>query len=157
MKRAIALFTIFSVCILALPAFAGHGACTASTQDCLDSYCAKLANVGWAGFQGEYNEEAGTFTLTAVEPGSPAVKAGFEVGDVIHAWNGVEFASMNEDDWKTSEKERVPGSVSKYSLTRDGKEMTLAVTLGKMPEDMVAQKIGNHMMTHAQVASNEVQ
>lgn len=64
---------------------------------------------------------------------------------------------MSEGDWKTSEKERVPGSVSRYTFTRDGKDMTLAVTLAKMPEDMVAQKIGNHMMSHAEVAGNDVQ
>lgn len=157
MKRFIALITVISVVVLALPAFAGEGTCTASTQECLDKYAAKMTTIGWAGFEGEYNEEAGTFTLTAITPASPAEKAGFEVGDQLHAWNGIEFASMSDEDWMNSAKERTPGDVAKYTLTRDGNEKTIKVTLVAMPEDMAAQKIGGHMMTHAQVASSEVQ
>ncbi len=157
MKRVIALLTILSIAVVALPAFAGHGECTASTQECLDKYAAKMKTHGWAGFDGEYNDESGVFTLTAVTPESPAAKAGFKAGDLLHAWNGIEFASMSEEDWMKSAKERSPGDLAKYTLTRNGKEKTLKVTLVEMPEEMIATKIGTHMMTHAQVASAEVQ
>jgi S1-C subfamily serine protease len=157
MKRVIALLTVLSIVVVALPALAGHGKCTASTQECLDKYAAKMGKTGWAGFEGEYDEESGIFTLTAVTPDSPAEKAGFMPGDKLHAWNGIEFASMSEDDWTKSAKERTPGDVAEYTLTRHGKEKTISVTLAKMPEEMVAKKIGTHMLTHAQVASNDVQ
>lgn len=157
MKRAIALLTVFSVVLLALPALAGHGKCTASTQECLDKYAAKMKTIGWAGFEGDYDEESGIFTLTAITPDSPAEKAGFEAGDKVHAWNGIEFASMNEEDWAQSSKKRTPGDVAAYTFTRNGKEKTLEVTLAQMPEDLVAKKIGSHMLSHAQVASAEVQ
>jgi len=157
MKRVISLITVFSICVLALPAFAGEGPCTASTQECLDKYAAKMTTTGWAGFEGEYSEETGIFTLTTVIPESPAEAAGFKAGDMLHAWNGIEFASMNDDDWMNSAKERTPGDIAKYGVTRGGKEKTIKVTLAQMPEDMVAEKIGSHMMTHAQVASSEVQ
>ena len=64
---------------------------------------------------------------------------------------------MSEEDWMKSAAERTPGAVAKYAFTRNGYEKTLSVTLAAMPEEMVAKKIGGHMMTHAQVASNEVQ
>ena len=157
MKRAIALLTVLSIIVVALPAFAGHGKCTASTQECLDKYAAKMKTNGWAGFEGEYSDETGIFTLTVVAVESPAEKAGFKTGDQLHAWNGIEFASMSEEDWMKSAAERTPGDVAKYELKRGGNEKTISVTLVEMPEDMVAKKIGGHMMTHAQVASNEVQ
>lgn len=158
MKRVIALLTVLSIAVIALPAFAGEkGECTASTQECLDKYAAKMTTYGWAGFEGDYNDETGVFTLTAITPDSPAEKAGFQTGDQVHAWNGIEFASMNEEDWKKSAQERTPGDVAKYTFTRNGKEKTLKVTLAAMPDEMVAKKIGSHMMDHAQVASAEVQ
>jgi hypothetical protein len=38
-------------------------------------------------------------------------------------------------------------------VKRDGNKQEVAIVLGEMPEEMVAKKLGKHMIEHAQVAS----
>jgi len=151
MKRSLAVLSLVAVVALALPAFAGgDGECNYSAQECLNKYAAKLTQMGWAGFDGDYNEEKGIFTVTAIETDSPATTAGFRVGDELYAWNGHKFIDMSEEDWKASMKERTPGATADYAFYRDGKSKDLKVTLASMPEDKMASKIGAHMLTHAE-------
>lgn len=154
MKRFSTLMVVILIAAVATPALAGEGhKCTASTQACLDKMAAKMANYGWAGLDGDYSEEKGIFTVTTVFEDSPAVAAGFQEGDILFAINGRKFADMSEEDWKTVQSERVPGATVTYALKRDGQKKEVEVTLTKMPENLVAEKVGKHMMEHVTVAS----
>lgn len=153
MKRLSVLFAAAAILSLSVAATAGEGECTASTQECLDKIASHYANSGWAGLEGDYSEEAGTFTVTSVVAHGPAAEAGLKKGDVVYGINGVKFASMGEDDWATSKAERVPGATAKYMIHRGSHEKEVDIVLGTMPEEMLAKKVGGHMMDHAQVAS----
>ena len=151
MKRFSVILAAAAVLGLSATAFAGEGPCTASTQECLDKMAQHYTNYGWAGLEGDYNEEEGYFTVTSVS--GPAVEAGVMEGDVVYGINDMYFAKMSDEDWKASKAERVPGATANYMIKRYGHKEKVAIVLGEMPEEMVATKLGGHMLDHAQVAS----
>jgi S1-C subfamily serine protease len=154
MKRFSTTLAIVLIVALASPVLAGEGhKCTASTQECLNKMAQKMANYGWTGLDGDYNEEKGIYTVTSITADSPAGTAGVQTGDILFAINGQEFADMTDDDWKAMKSVRVPGATVTYTLKRDGSKKEIDIVLAAMPEDMVAKKIGKHMMEHATVAS----
>jgi C-terminal processing protease CtpA/Prc len=153
MKRFSTILAVVAVLGLSAAAQAGEGHCTAATQDCLDHMAADLSHTGWAGFEGTYDDANGTYTVTGVVAGSPAEEAGVMAGDVLYGVNGATFAKMSDEDWKATKAERAPGKTAKYMVKRDGKKEEVAIVLAEMPQDVVAQKIGKHMLEHAQVAS----
>jgi serine protease Do len=72
--------------------------------------------------------------VAAVLPDSPAVAAGLQPGDVIVAWNGKAVGDPRELGlavaWsKIGEKARV-------TVKRNGKDLTLTVTVGQRPEQI---------------------
>ena len=151
MKRFSIILAAVAVIGLSATAFAGEGPCTASTQECLDGMAAHYANYGWAGLEGDFNEEEGLFTVTSVS--GPAAEAGVMEGDVVYGINDMYFAKMSDEDRKASKAERIPGATANYMIKRDGHKEKVAIVLGEMPEDMVSAKLGGHMLDHAQVAS----
>ena len=151
MKRFTLILAAVAVLGLSTAAFAGEGPCTATTQECLDKMAQHYASYGWAGLEGDYNEEHGYFTVTSVT--GPAAEAGVLEGDVIFGINGQKFAKMTDEDWKASKAARVPGATANYMVKRDGHKEEVAIVLAEMPQEMVAKKLGKHMMDHAQVAS----
>ena len=155
MKRIPLLLTALAVVALSgATALAGeHAACTASTQACLDKMASYLASAGWAGMEGEYDEEKGLFTVNAVADRSPAAAAGLHAGDVIYGVNGQKFAKMDEADWAAYRETRVAGNEVVYLVKNAEGKREFALTLAHMPEDLVAKKLGKHMSEHAQVAS----
>jgi S1-C subfamily serine protease len=154
MKRALGLLTAVLVLGLATASFAGEkGECTASAQECLNKMATKMANYGWTGLDGDYDEANGLYTVTSIYDNSPAVAAGFELDDVLVGINGQKFKNMSDEDWEKLSAVRVPGATVTYLVKRDGEKREIGVTLTKMPEDILATKIGHHMLDHVTVAS----
>lgn len=151
MKHFSLILAAIALLGLSTAAYAGEGPCTASTQDCLDKMAQHYANYGWAGLEGEYSEDHGTFTVTSAT--GPAAEAGVMEGDVIFGINGQKFAKMTDEDWKASKAARTPGATANYMVKRDGHKEEVAIVLAEMPEEMLAAKLGKHMLDHAQVAS----
>ena len=158
MKRAIGVLTVVMMMAVGAPAFAGDASkCSASTQDCLNYMVKNLDNRGWVGI--EMNDKGGTgmMIVTKVIDGSPAQKAGFEVGDTLVAVNGVAFSDENEKQLKDIQYAMTPGADFTYTVSRRGSRVDLDVELGDLPDSVKAQWVGSHMMDHAelQMASNE--
>lgn len=78
--------------------------------------------------------------IVVVEPlkGSPAEKAGLKPGDVIVKIDDYKVKdNVEQDDLQAAVKEivkRKPGDKIKIGIKRDGKDMTLEVTVGKRSE-----------------------
>jgi carboxyl-terminal processing protease len=78
--------------------------------------------------------------IVVVEPfkGSPAEKAGIKAGDVIVKINDFKVKdNVEQDDLTEAVKEIVkqkPGTKIKVGIKRDGKDMTIEVTVGKRSE-----------------------
>jgi len=158
MKRAIGVLSVVMVMVIAMPAMAGDGhKCTASTQDCLNHMVENLNNRGWVGIEMDNEGGVDKTVITKVIVGSPAEKAGFEVGDTLVAVNGVAFSEENEKQLKDVQHAMTPGADFTYTVSRKGSKVDLNVELGELPDDVKAQWIGHHMMEHAEVqmASNE--
>jgi len=152
MKRRNWLVLPALLAVIAPLAFAGGGyKCTKTTQECLDMMVSNFKAHGWVGLELD-KTEAGALTVKAVVPDSPAQAAGFKVGDVLVAINGVKYADENESALMAVKKEMAPGKKVTYTVSRDGASKYLNVTLAEMPSEVLAQIIGAHMIEHAQVA-----
>ena len=73
--------------------------------------------------------------IAAVEPNTPAQRAGVLPGDVITAVNGTTIASPR--DLADQVAEVKPDTAAKLTIIRHGKPMTLAVTVAEMPSQKV--------------------
>ena len=158
MKRLVGLLTVVIVVAMVMPAVAGEGyACKASTQDCLNKMANSMNNRGWVGLELDNHGGMDKMVVTKVVEGSPAEAAGFKAGDTLVAVNGVGFSEDNEKKLKDIKYAMKPGADIKYTVARHGSKVDLDVTLAKIPENVRAEWIGNHMMDHAemQMASAE--
>ena len=155
MKRYAALLALALVAALAIPALAGgQGKCTYDTQTCLNKMAASAKDYGWAGLKTEKNEQGMYTLIVGVDPGSPAEKAGVKAGDVLIALNGIDLNEKNMDALKKVENK--PGLTMNYKIRRGESVQQFAVVLVAMPEEAWAQRVGVHMLEHAQVATAEM-
>ena len=69
--------------------------------------------------------------VAQVEPGSPAAKAGIEIGDVINGVDGQAIKDSRELARRIAAM--APGTVTKFGVLRAGQGKTITVTLGKLP------------------------
>jgi C-terminal processing protease CtpA/Prc len=130
---------------------AGHDEkCTESTQTCLNMMAAELANKGWTGIEMDKDEVSGLMKITRVVPDSPAKAGGFREGDLLFAVNGIELNDANKKLLYENRKTMTPGQTAVYVVQRAGQKVEIKVTLAKVPESVLAQWIGGHMIDHAQ-------
>ena len=78
--------------------------------------------------------------VSQVEDGSPGAKAGLKIGDVVTEINGEKVTDAGQLQVEVGQKR--PGTIVKLGLIRDGKTMTLPVTLEAMGS---RDKTGNEM------------
>jgi predicted metalloprotease with PDZ domain len=123
--------------------------CTASTQECLNYMVANFHNKGWVGIELNKDTETGTMTVTRIVPDSPAEEAGFQEGDVLVALNGVRLGGQDEQAVAEAHKKMQIGHRVTYTVDRAGVKKDLNVLLGKIPDSVLAQWIGAHMLEHA--------
>ncbi len=151
MKRSWFILAIAALALSVVSVVAGEGyKCDASTQDCLDQMAANLQKKGWVGIKLDETDD-GRLEITEVIADSPAVKAGFMAGDILVALDGIEFAEENHEAMMKAKKAHHPGSKVTYTVERNGKTRDLNVKLAKVPQDVLAQWIGGHMLQHADV------
>ncbi len=131
----------------ALPLAAGDYKCNESTDTCLKMMAEKLRGRGWVGIEMDEAED-GTLTVKKVIPGSPAEAAGFQAGDALAAMNGVRFSKENEASLKETYKSFTPGNTVNYTVARGDSEVDLEIKLASLPETVMAQWIGQHMLEH---------
>lgn len=71
-----------------------------------------------------------------VREGSPADKAGLKDGDIILEMNGQKVQSF--DQMRANIATKVPGTVVRMKVNRNGEVVNLNVTLAEMPDDILA-------------------
>ena len=151
-RRALWVLAVMLALAFALltTAFAGdYSKCTMSTQECLDHMTAKFKEHGWMGIEMEIDDETSVRTIIRVIPNSPAEKAGFQIGDVLVALNGIRFGKEHEETlMKVRDRQMKPGSEVTYTVARSGYERQIPVTLAAAPPDVLAIWIGRHMLEH---------
>jgi serine protease Do len=79
--------------------------------------------------------------VTQVEPNSPGARGGLKTGDVITALNGKAISDSGELQVEVGQKQ--PGTTIKLEVMRDGKSVTVPVTLEAMgSRDKIAEAGG---------------
>ena len=147
MKRALSIAAALLLLVSAIPAMAGdHKKCDQPAEACLKAYTESLQNRGWVGIEMDTNDD-GTMQIVRVVPDSPAESAGFKAGDVLASFNGVAYKDDNKQALKEATKAMKPGKTVTYTVVRNGSEKDLKVELGTIPETVMAQWIGQHMLT----------
>jgi S1-C subfamily serine protease len=150
MKRSVLILSVVALALSTAAAVAGGYKCNASTQDCLDQMAAHLQKTGWVGIKLDETEN-GRLQVTEVVADSPAIAAGFKKGDVLVAMDGIRYADENQEAMMKAKEQQHPGSQVTYTVERNGKARDIQVTLAKVPQDVLAQWIGAHMLQHAHV------
>jgi len=133
--------------VLLLPA-AGVPAgepCDISASPCLVKLVEKLKTRGWVGIEMDVSKE-GAWRITVVLPDSPAKKAGLAVGDVLRELDGVPYRKDNMAELDKIYQMLVPNRTVTYTLERQGKILKVPVKLAKVPEQLMAQWIGHHVL-----------
>lgn len=146
MTRRMGWTLVASFLTLSLTAAAGEKAhCTKQAGECAKAMHENLAKAGWLGIETEKSDK-GAVTVKAVTPGSPAVAAGFQPGDVLVAINGVQIADGNKEALMAAKKSLVAGSSGRYTVLRQGAKKDLTARLVAPPRTVLAQWIGEHML-----------
>src|SRR5687767_12167150 len=104
----------------------GGTAAMAGGERCQQA-AAHLAARGWLGIETE-KDAGGAYHVSSVAPGSPADQAGFAVGDVLVALNGVPLRADNQDAVKKAKQELGVGKAATYTVARNGAERRLTAT-----------------------------
>lgn len=152
MRREVRVLAMVAIVGLAASGFALDASkCTSSTQDCLNYMSRNLENRGWVGI--EVDDEGGIAQMfvSNVVKDSPADKAGFNRGDLLIAVNGVVFAESNKKKIRDIQYAMKAGDDVVYLVGRRRAKKELRVELGPLPDTVIAQQIGEHMMDHAEV------
>jgi membrane-associated protease RseP (regulator of RpoE activity) len=145
MRRTWWIIPVLLLATVSLSMFAGDTSkCSAGTDDCLKKMVQKYQQAGWLGIEKEKGPDGPV--VAAVVPGSPAEAAGFKAGDVIVAINGVDINDANKEALKKATANSAPGAEMTYTVRRQGALAKLTVRLGKVPDDVMAQWIGEHML-----------
>ena len=157
MRKWIGMITL--AMLVVAPVLAGsYEKCDGDTQECLDHMAKKMSNSGWVGVDLDTDKATGGYRLEAVVEGSPAESSGLRAGDVVVAVNGVRAAEEDEGEamWM-AHKQAGPGQSVTWTVIRSGREKDISITLARMPADMLARYLGEHMMQHATPEMAEAQ
>lgn len=119
--------------------------CSYDIHECLNWMAKHYGERGWAGMN--LDVDGYTYKVTAVRVGSPAEKAGIEVGDLLVAINGVEIAEENSEKLLPIRESMKPGAEFTYTVKRNGKRRNVECVLVAMPVEVVAEQIGMHLLT----------
>ncbi len=79
----------------------------------------------------DYSEEIAGVKLSGIMPGSPAERAGLLAGDVIVRFGEKEIRNIYDYTYALGEKK--PGDRVVLVVKREGKDVSLDVTLGSRP------------------------
>jgi S1-C subfamily serine protease len=133
-------------------ALAGGSKCTEQHASAdYQKMAEKMAAKGWLGIDTEKNASGG-YTVSAITKGSPAEKAGFQVGDVLVALNGVKLSDDNKDAIYKVKSTLGPGKAVNYTVARAGSEKQINATLAEVPREVLAEWLGEHVLDHTTVA-----
>lgn len=147
MKKALVLICVLALAAMVAPLAAGEEKCSEDAATCLRHMADKLKTRGWVGLELDHTAE-GAMVVKKVIGDSPAQAAGFQAGDVLAALDGVAYGEENKAALKAAYAKVIPGHTVTYTVRRGGESIDLPVELAKLPETVMAQWIGHHMLAY---------
>ncbi len=129
----------------ATAASAAEPKCDADAESCVKWMIQNFENKGWIGIELDY-EKGESPRIVRVLGSSPAQAAGLAPGDVLVALDGVAYATATEDQLREAKEVMVPGHEVTLTVERAGETLDVPVTLGRIPQNVLAQWIGTHLL-----------
>ena len=124
--------------------------CPEKATTCAEMMKEKFSQRGWVGINMDYDKERGVTVISNVVANSPAEKAGFKKRDVLEGLNGIDYTEDNEELLKEQYAAFRPGTTATFKISRVGQMLDLQVELESIPEAILAQWIGQHVMDYHQ-------
>ena len=122
--------------------------CEHDATICARDMAAVWKKRGWMGITFDYDKKTDQVVLEKVFEGSPAEAAGLEAGDILLVLNGIAYADENKEALAKAYKGMRPGGTMTYDIERDGQRLEIEVTIGEIPDYIVAQWVGKHTLEY---------
>ena len=145
MSSMIRLALMTALVVTVVPAMAGDKRCDSDAAYCVKYIIENFEGKGWLGVELDY-PEGQVPEIVRVLPESPAEEAGLRKGDYLLAFNGVRYATATETALAEAKRALVPGNRFAVTIKRDGRERVLKVTAANVPQSVLAQWIGEHLL-----------
>lgn len=119
--------------------------CDHNAMVCVKTMAEAYENRGWIGIEIDYSDRKRP-RIRKVIPASPAEKAGIQPDDVLLRFDGVDFATATEEELRRAKEALLPGNDIVLGVRRGESELDLTVHAGTIPEGVLAQWIGSHLL-----------
>jgi predicted metalloprotease with PDZ domain len=144
MYRWYAVLALLLFVGLAAPARAEQPRCPLPLGECMAQF-GHMRERPWLGVEIVRDSLTGERRVQSVVPGGPAAKAGVKPGDILQKLGGVDpqlwFAG--KAGWKAGWRDGEPVAIT---VGRAGREQSLTMPLGHVPEETLAAMIGVHVL-----------
>lgn len=153
MKKLLTTTLALALIMPVVPLWAGeegHKNCPDTADNCAKTMKEQFKERGWVGINMEYDKEQEVTVISNVVSNSPAERAGFERGDALKGLNGVAYTEENEQLLKAEYATFKPGTTAIFKIERDGKPVDIKVELEQIPQAILAQWIGQHILEYHQ-------
>jgi predicted metalloprotease with PDZ domain len=119
---------------------AGEPKCPLPLHECLTRF-SHMRERPWLGAWVDSDSVTGDRNISKLMDDSPATRAGLRPGDVLKSIGGVPPATWfaGKAGWKTGDHARI-------DVVREGKPVALELTLTPIPEEVLAQIMGAHVL-----------
>jgi S1-C subfamily serine protease len=144
MKLRIPIVLLSLLVGVSFPALAGEK-CDSNATACMRYIVNNYEGKGWLGVELHY-PDGDSPKILKVLADSPAEKAGLKAGDLLVALNGARYASATEEALMEAKSALVPGNTFEVTIARGGRESVLEITAGEVPQSVLAQWIGEHLL-----------
>ncbi len=119
--------------------------CDSDADACVKWMIQNFENKGWIGIELDYSEGKSP-RITRVLGSSPAKEAGLTAGDTLIALDDIAYATATEEQLRAIKQDMVPGREVQVTVERDGETVEIPLTLGRIPQSVLAQWIGTHLL-----------
>jgi serine protease Do len=101
-----------------------------------------------------HSDSAGAL-VGGVQPGTPAAKAGMREGDIVVEFNGKKVTDSAH--LRIMVAQTPPKTGVTFKVARDGKEKNFSVTLGELPDDLMAIKSDDSLDRAAEARASSLE
>ena len=127
------------VLVAATPVAAAEPPCPLDIATCVARF-QLMRERPWMGV-GVDRDSLGTYHIVSVTPGTPAEAAGIKPGDLLQS-----IANKAPADWFAGRASWKTGDRGRLVVLRDGHQRTLEMEYRVIPEDVLANIIGTHII-----------
>lgn len=120
--------------------------CDTPADDCIALMAEKIGKKGWVGIVMDTRTEP--VRIEKVIAGSPGEKAGLRPGDRLLELDGVAYTEANRVALEKAYRAMLPGNTIVYTVERAGARHKISIVLGRVPEEIRAQWVGEHVLKH---------